>query len=98
MYECLCTASLRHTLNVHVLQRPDVQSAIYAKPANWTSCTTSEQLHYYNDWPDMLPYYEYFFATRPSLRILIYSGGMASATASTLQRNNQQTNNNCDQY
>jgi len=55
-------------------QRPDVQAAIFARPTVWASCTTDEQLHYFNDWTDMLPYYEFFFKTRPQLRILIYSG------------------------
>jgi Serine carboxypeptidase len=68
------------------LNRPDVQSAIHAMPSNWSSCCSEAgqsgsqcKLNYTNNWTDMLPYYDEFFA-KTNLRIWIYSGDVDIAT------------------
>jgi len=54
------------------LNRADVQSAIYARPTKWISCT--DNINYTGNYPSMIPFYETFFAERPDLKILVYSG------------------------
>lgn len=62
------------------LNREDVQQAIHAQPAKWVSCQSSDVLHYFNNWTNIIPYYEQFFKDMPDLRIMIYSGDVDIAT------------------
>jgi hypothetical protein len=54
------------------LNRPEVQTAIYAKPTDWAICTDN---YTYHQTPDsMIPYIRQLFNLKPSLNLLIYSG------------------------
>jgi len=54
------------------LNLANVQSAINAKPATWAVCSST--LQYIQSGDSMIPYFEQFFADKPSLKALIYSG------------------------
>eukprot|EP01095_Lingulamoeba_sp_RSL-Kostka_P002245 TRINITY_DN130_c3_g1_i1.p1 TRINITY_DN130_c3_g1~~TRINITY_DN130_c3_g1_i1.p1 ORF type:complete len:438 (-),score=126.42 TRINITY_DN130_c3_g1_i1:100-1413(-) len=69
--DCVSAQDLRD----YYLNTLETKEAIYANTnLTWLSCTTSKELNYTTDWPNMLPYYEKFFDVAPNLRILIYSG------------------------
>jgi len=54
------------------LNRADVQAAIFARPAQWESCTNN--INYTGNYPSIIPFYNLLFAERPDLKILVYSG------------------------
>jgi len=54
------------------LNRADVQKAIHAQPTKWTECTS--QINYQASGDNMVLLYNMFFITKPSLKVLIYSG------------------------
>jgi len=59
-------------LVTNYLNRADVQKAIHAKPTKWTECTN--QINYQASGDNMVVLYNMFFITKPSLKVLIYSG------------------------
>jgi serine carboxypeptidase-like clade 2 len=58
--------------------RADVQAALHARPTVWADCTNA--VNYTTENPSMLSYMRYFFAKRPDLKILFYSGDVDIAT------------------
>eukprot|EP00043_Microstomoeca_roanoka_P009833 m.93570 g.93570 ORF g.93570 m.93570 type:complete len:452 (+) comp14707_c1_seq1:353-1708(+) len=70
------------------LNRPDVQAAMHVQGhPTWVTCCSEVgqsgspcQLNYTNNWTNMMPLYQTFFADHPSLRILVYSGDLDIAT------------------
>jgi len=59
------------------LNRADVQAAIGAKSIAWSGCSG---INYDAFLTSMIPLYQLFFATRPDLNILVYSGDVDVAT------------------
>jgi len=55
------------------LNRADVQTALNVPKTNWQECTG---LSYKIVGDSMNPYYEFIFQTKPSLKILVYSGDL----------------------
>jgi len=60
------------------LNRADVQSAINAMPTDWTVCSST--LSYQSSGASMIPYYESFMKNKPSIKVLVYSGDVDTAT------------------
>jgi len=60
------------------LNRADVQAAINANPTDWTVC--SNTLNYQASGASMIPYYEAFMKNKPSIKVLVYSGDVDTAT------------------
>jgi len=60
------------------LNRADVQSAINANPTQWSVC--SQTLSYDTSGASMIPFYEAFMNNKPSLKVLVYSGDVDTAT------------------
>eukprot|EP01104_Vermistella_antarctica_P000731 TRINITY_DN10851_c0_g1_i1.p1 TRINITY_DN10851_c0_g1~~TRINITY_DN10851_c0_g1_i1.p1 ORF type:complete len:504 (+),score=141.88 TRINITY_DN10851_c0_g1_i1:357-1868(+) len=67
-------------LTMNFLNQPIVQKAIHATAPSygWTECSPVVNYSFSNE--DMIPYYYDFFALKPELSILIYSGDIDIAT------------------
>lgn len=71
------------------LNRHDVQEALHVPnaPTTWVACCSEPgqegspcQLNYTNHWETMLPYYDFISASRPDVRVWLYSGDTDIAT------------------
>jgi serine carboxypeptidase-like clade 2 len=60
------------------LNRADVQSAINARSTSWSVC--ADNLNYSTSGASMIPFYEAFINNKPSLKVLVYSGDVDTAT------------------
>jgi len=68
------------------LNRPDVQSAIHARPTSWCACCSEPgqpggkcELNYTNAFPDMMPYYNRFFEIVRSRQVHVLWEGLCAA-------------------
>jgi len=56
------------------LNRPDVQKTLGVVSTKWSECTNRINYDIVGD--SMVPNYEFFFAAKPSIKILVYSGDL----------------------
>jgi len=60
------------------LNRQDVQTAINANATSWSVCSST--LNYSTSGESMIPFYDAFLNSKPSLKVLVYSGDVDTAT------------------